>query len=160
MTVCSGYSSPSLVPLTNRLQLKSPGCMAKPKVTFPRPEVACFCLVSQWCSCGFSTVHVPSLFLLGRVLVGPSVVSNGMCTWGLGLCLPLLSLGTEAEAQEEPRIMELVLHKVCIPALLQPLRMLLTLPRVWGCSGLTLSLLTPECRVPWLSTHKSFCVQT
>lgn len=66
-------------------------------------------------------------------------VSGGMCTQGLGLCLSLVSLGTEAESQEEPRVMGLALHKVCIPALLQPLRMLLTLPGVWGCSGLTLS---------------------
>lgn len=62
--------------------------------------------------------------------MGLGVVSVGMCTWGLGLCLPLVSLGIEAEAQEEPRIVELALNKVCIPALLQPLRMLLTLPGV------------------------------
>lgn len=66
------------------------------------------------------------------VLVGLNPVCGGTCTWWQGLS-PIVSLGTEAEAQEGTRRMKLVPCKVCVLALLQPLRLLLLpLPGTWG----------------------------
>lgn len=64
---------------------------------------------------------------------------------------PVVSLGTEAKAQEGPRRMKLAPCKACVLALLQPLRVLLTPPGTWGCQWadpaiLLLSLLTLDSR--------------
>lgn len=65
---------------------------------------------------------------------------------------PVVSLGTAAEAQEGLGRMRLVPCGVCILALLQPLRLLLTLPGIWGWQWADLphcfSLSTSDSRGP------------
>lgn len=64
---------------------------------------------------------------------------------------PTVRLGTEAEAQEGPRRIQLAPCKAGILALLQPLRLLLPPPGMWGWqwavpATLLRSLLTPDSR--------------
>lgn len=76
-------SPPALVPLTNRLSFKSPGCMANLRQRFLDRKLPPADLVvssSRGAHAAFLLFKAPSLVLHGRVLVGLNLVSGGTCT--------------------------------------------------------------------------------